>query len=304
MKKEIYLLIILCVWSFSISSFSQSKTHSNRPPWIIGKASSWQVGELPHVELRDNLLKVKFGVGKNRENAQQAAIHDFLKDIVSTSGNTLTGKEQQTSISESQKSGKKERSNHFERYENNININGKTIARYAIIDEYYEYNNGAWHYAGLFLLAEDGVTLANLPPLTYGLDRGAWRSILIPGWAQLYQGRTKAGIGYMTIQAGLIGSTIYLNNMANYYKRRQNEAYSINIKEDYKKRYDQTKMYANISAGVCAAWYILNIVDAFSSKHGKLYYTTAYKQTQFTLSPTVINSSDSPSMGVACTFNF
>ena len=108
----------------------------------------------------------------------------------------------------------------------------------------------------------------------------------------------------MAVQAGLIGSTIYFNNLASYYKKRQGEAFSINAKQDYKKRYDQTNMLRNISAGVCAAWYVLNVVDAFTSQRGRLYYTTSYRDTRFSLAPTIVPDVETPVLGLACTIKF
>jgi len=286
-----YFLFICCA-IFSIQCFSQSRSKANQPPWVIGSPSSWQVGELPHINLQGNLLKVYFSEGSTREAARTNAEKQLVQNITTQSGAVIARKDKfQDTYTES-------------RNEKNITINGKTIARYTALDEYYEYANGMWHSAVLYLLAENDNTLAYVPPITYGIDRGAWRSIIIPGWSQLYTGRTGAGITFLVGQAGLIGGTLYINHLADYYKKRQNEAYSFNVKQDYKKRYDQTITYRNVALGASAAWYLWNVIDAFSSKRGKLYYTRAYGNSQFSVIPIATDENKLPTLGITCNFNF
>lgn len=295
------LLLCLCC---SAVLFAQYRGSSNRPPWLTGKPSAWMAGELPNIQVPGNYLDIGKGAAKTREAARKEAIHAFVQNLITkASANISTTETRHETVQRQLTDGKMQ-----ERIDVNsqqdVTIDGKTVARYVLLDEYYEYANGRWHCAGLFLVAAEGMSLANVPPITYGVDHGAWRSLLLPGWAQLFQRRTAAGIGYMAVQAGLIGSTIYLNNLASYYRKRQNEAFNINVKQDYKKRFDQTNMMRNISAGVCAAWYVLNVIDAFTSQRGKLYYTTSYRSTQFSFAPTVVGLNTTPTLGLSCSLHF
>lgn len=300
MKSMRKLTLFLCGFILSLSLSAQSRVKSNRPPWLEGKPSSYVVGRLPDIVLEGNILDMSQGRGKSKEKARLSAINDFVKNFVSSKQVTINDHTELNTHSYEEK----KKDILVEDYKESITIDGKTVARYKIIDEYYEYAAGEWHYAGLFLVAKEGMTLAEVPPITYGVDHGAWRSFLLPGWAQFYQRRTVAGIGYLTVQAGVIGTSIYLNNLSSYYKKRQNEAFSINVKQDYKKRYDKTVMLRNISVGICAAWYVLNIVDAFTSQRGRLYYTTSYRDTRFSVAPTIMPDLEAPRLGLACTINF
>ena len=124
--------------------------------------------------------------------------------------------------------------------------------------------------------------------------------MIIPGWSQMYTGRTTMGITFLTVEAGLIGGAFYTNYLADYYKKRQNEAYSISIKKDYKKKYDQMVSYRNIAAGAAAAWYVWNVIDAFTQKRGKLYYTRAYGQSQISVVPVALDENKLPTLGFTC----
>ena len=303
MKTRTIFLAIL-VFLLVSPAFAQHRANSNRPPWVTGKGNSFGMGKLPDIQLEGNILEFYKGSGKSKETAREQAFYKLVEKQVGAEGAAIGLSKKREKVVDKQIIDKVMHEQLTSRTKQSITIDGKTVARYAIIDEYYEYAAGEWHYAGLFLVAEEGMTLAHVPPITYGVDHGAWRSLILPGWAQLYQRRTTAGIGYMAVQAGLIGSTIYFNNLASYYKKRQGEAFSINAKQDYKKRYDQTNILRNISAGVCAAWYVLNVVDAFTSQRGRLYYTTSYRDTRFSLAPTIVPDVETPVLGLACTIKF
>lgn len=295
------LLLSLCCSSML---FAQHRGSSNRPPWLTGKPSAWMAGELPNIQVPGNYLDLGKGSSKAREGARKEAIQAFVQNLITKVSANISIIETRRETVQRQLVEDELHERIDVNSQQSVTIDGKTVARYALIDEYYEYASGRWYCALLFLVASEGMSLANVPPITYGVDHGAWRSLLLPGWAQLFQRRTAAGIGYMAVQAGLIGSTIYLNNLASYYRKRQNEAFNINVKQDYKKRFDQTNMMRNISAGMCAAWYVLNVVDSFTSQRGKLYYTTSYRSTQFAFAPTVVGLETTPTFGLSCSLHF
>lgn len=193
-----------------------------------------------------------------------------------------------------------------ERYTSEVNVNGKAFGRYCLLDKYVQYKGGRYYFAGLYLIAEKNMTLASVPPITYDMDRGAWRSLIIPGWAQFYQGRTGAGIAFLGTEAALIGTTVFFQTKVNHNLQLINGATSIEVKQAYKQRYDQMSLYRNISAGACVAWYAFNAIDAFTSKKGKLYYTTAYGSRTFSFAPTPITlpTEDGVGIGLTCNVKF
>ena len=297
-------IFVVCCTLLSAQCLAQNRSKANQPPWVIGKPSAWQAGELPQIDLQGNLLKISFSEGKTKEAARVSAEKQFVQNINNEAGTTISRNDNIQGVFTERINDRKAHYDNNIRYEQNVTINGKTFARYAVLDEYYEYANGAWHSAILYLLAENNMSLANVPPITYDIDRGAWRSLIIPGWSQMYTGRTTMGITFLTVEAGLIGGAFYTNYLADYYKKRQNEAYSISIKKDYKKKYDQMVSYRNIAAGAAAAWYVWNVIDAFTQKRGKLYYTRAYGQSQISVVPVALDENKLPTLGFTCNINF
>lgn len=304
------LLTIVTLTCPTIALLAQSKATSNRPPWISGEVPSWTVGELPHVDLEGNILRVEFTQDADPETAEKKAEQAVAHYILKKAGVYLSSDEDLTLIHENETRHKGNKTKDYgsvrEQYKSQVKVNGKVYGRYTLIDKYTQYKGGRYYFAGLFLVAEQDMTLAALPPITYSMDRGAWRSMVIPGWAQLYTGRTMAGIGYMTVQAGLIASSIYFHNRADYSLLRMNEAHGIRTKQIYKKDHDEMLLYRNISIGACAAWYALNVIDAFTSKRGKLYYTVAYGQSTLAIAPTPMIAPESGALGfgLACNINF
>lgn len=305
-----YLLVIFLITMGANVVMAQSRKTVSRPPWIAGEAPSWTVGELPRIDLQGNMLRVEFAQDANPEMAEKKAEEAVARYLLKRAGVDISAEDVLTLSHDSEiiTRGSKSKMSAVvkEQYKSQVIVNGTVYGRYSLLDRYTQYKGGRYYFAGLFLVAEQGMSLASVPPITYGVDRGAWRSLLIPGWAQLYTGRTGAGIGYMAVQAGLIASTIYLHSRADYSWQRMNESRGIQTKQIYKKDYDQMIAYRNISAGVCVAWYALNAVDAFTSKRGKLYYTVAYGQAQLALAPTPIVSPASGELGfgLACNIKF
>lgn len=305
-----FFFIVLVSCCTVVSALAQSRSTVSRPPWIAGEAPSWNVGELPKIDLQGNILRVEFTQDANPETAEkkaeQAIAHYLLKraGVYLTSEDNLALNHDSETVSTGRRS--KERSVVKEQYKTQVTVNGKVYGRYSLIDKYTQYKGGRYYFAGLFLVAENDMTLTSIPPITYGMDRGAWRSLIFPGWAQLYTGRTGAGIGFMAVQAGFVASTIYLHSRADYSLQRMNESIGIKAKQAYKKEYDEMTTYRNISAGLCVAWYAFNVLDAFTSKQGKLYYTVAYGQSSFSFAPTpmIVPTSGNMGFGLACSINF
>lgn len=300
-----YLLLIFFCGIIETTE-AQSRETSSRPPWIAGEAPSWNIGELPRIDLQGNILRVEFTQDVNPETAEKKAEQAIAQYLLKRAGVYLTSEDNLTLNHDSETISKgnrsRENSKVKEQYQSKVVVNGKVYGRYSLIDKYTQYKSGRYYFAGLFLVAEQDKTLAYIPPITYGMDRGAWRSLIIPGWAQLYTGRSGAGIGFMAVQAGLIASTIYLHSRADYSLQRMKEAMGINTKQIYKKDYDQMITYRNVSTGACIAWYAFNVLDAFTSKRGKLYYTVAFGQSSFSLAPipTVDPVGGYMGLGLAC----
>ncbi len=116
----------------------------------------------------------------------------------------------------------------------------------------------------------------------YGL-KPVWRSVLIPGWGQLYKGQKFRSVLYFTTIASSISYVFYSNAEVNYHENRitELERGDLDISnldeviQDNKDDLDIWKTRRNIAIGVGAGVYIWNIIDAATSKGKRHYY--AYK---------------------------
>lgn len=309
MKRFIILLFLFqSIWSIQV--LGQPRGSSSRPPWIMGEAPSWTVGDLPRIDLRGNYLRVEFAQDVDPEIAESKGENLIVSYLLTKAGVNIQTTKNLTVVEDSRTTGtngrNRSQSNLSRKAEKRVSVNGQTFGRYCLLDKFVQYKGGRYYFAGLYLVADKDMSLASVPPITYGMDRGAWRSLIVPGWAQFYQGRTGAGIGFLATEAALVGTTFYFQNKVNINRQRINEASSIDVKQAYKQRYDTMSMYRNIAAGASLAWYAFNAVDAFTSKKGKLYYTVAYGNgyLSFSPSPVLIPETGDMGFGLACSFNF
>lgn len=288
--------------------FGQSKSASSRPPWIMGEAPSWTTGELPRIDLQGNYLRVEFAQDVDPEIAESKGENMIVSYLLTKAGVRVQSQKNHTVIEESaattNSSRSRSRSNLTRRAEKRVTVDGQTFGRYCLLDKYVQYKGGRYYFAGLYLVADKDMSLASVPPITYGIDRGAWRSLVIPGWGQFYQGRTGAGVAFLGVQAALLGTTVFFQNKVNINKQRIDEATSIDVKKAYKQRYDSMAMYRNLAAGASLAWYAYNAVDAFTSKKGKLYYTVAYGNGFLSFSPAPVLNPETGDLGVGLAFNY
>ena len=256
------------------------------------------------------MMRVAFTQNVTPESAEKDGEAQIISYLLSRAGVTISNtdtyiiEEENTSTS---KNGRiKSSGKSYDKSSSKIVVNGKTFGRYCLLDKYVQYKGGRYYFAGLYLVAEKDMSLASVPPITYGMDRGAWRSLIVPGWGQFYQGRTGAGIAFLATEAALVGTTVFFQSKVNINAQRINEATSIDIKQAYKERYDSARMWRNISAGASIAWYAYNAIDAFTSKKGRLYYTVAYGNGYLSLAPApvMIPETGDAGFGIACNITF
>ena len=301
--KRSFLLLLLVLAFFATTTSGQN----SRPPWIMGEVPSWTVGELPRLDIPGNYLKVEFAQDVDPDIAESKGENLIVSYLLSKAGVKLTSSKSLNVIEETRSTSvngqSQSQSNLTRRGQKNVTVDGQSFGRYCLLDKYIQYKNGRYYFAGLYLVAEKNMSLASVPPITYGLDRGAWRSLIVPGWAQFYQGRTGAGVAFLGTEAALIGTTILFQHKVNIDLQRMNEATSIEVKEAYKQRYDKMSMYRNIAAGACVAWYAFNAIDAYTSKKGKLYYTIAYGSRSYSFAPSPIVIPQTGDVGFGLAFN-
>lgn len=189
-----------------------------------------------------------------------------------------------------------------ENYQMTYTIEGQTInIGFRKADEYWEYisyPNGDRVYRcySLYALAQTAQT-ARLDELTftrkYG-GRGLVRSLIVPGWGQMYKGSTAKGVSILGGEVLLVGGIIVAENMRASYQNKWKQQKN----ENYLTKVDNCETIRNVCIGAAAALYVYNLVDALVANGRKR--TVVGKKGSILLAPTV----DKEYAGMALSLNF
>lgn len=135
-------------------------------------------------------------------------------------------------------------------------------------DEYWEIREDprGWRYHCYILYAvaksPEGAQMDELMfSCKYG-GRGMWRSMLIPGWGQLYKGSKAKGGCILGGTALLVGGIIVGENLHSTYIRKAEETLNVDFRREYVNKADGWRNVRNICIGGVAALYVYNVIDA------------------------------------------
>ncbi len=286
--RYILSLLLICVFAFTQA---QEASHSSKLPWVEG--------QMPRIRTSENRLIKISASGNTLKAAKQEATKLLIQKLASERGvivnieNITRDLYQKT---ENKLSG-------------SINVEEKMSVKsgdfeviFSKIDEYYEYRKGHYELWALFLVAENGDKLSKIPTLAYKTDNGAWRSIIVPGWAQFYTKQPIKGLSFLLGETVLLSSGFYLYDRYSYNNLRSLEANTLHIKQEYRNRAKNYKTYSYITFGAALGVYVYNLIDAFTSRKGKVSYN--YKAMRITMTPSVDIFNSEYCLGTTLRVNF
>ena len=168
-------------------------------------------------------------------------------------------------------------------------------------DEYWEcvrYPDGAlrYHCYMLFGVADTAQPEFDRLRFTrkYGA-RGLWRSLISPGWGQMYKGSTAKGLGILGGEAVLAAGIIVSENLRSSYIKKMIE--QPQHQQTYNNRADNWCNIRNVCIGAAAALYVYNLVDALVANGRKRAVTQ--KRVYLSLQPV---AGDCNGIGLAVNF--
>lgn len=181
---------------------------------------------------------------------------------------------------------------------------GSIDIRIKKVDEYYELvsppsgGRKVFVYYALYAVGNmnmqprfDDVTFT----YKYGAD-ALWRSMIAPGYGQLYKGSTAKGLSIIGGEVLFVGGIIYGENLRASYRRKASGASDVKKIRSYTDSADNYETVRNICIGGAAAVYLYNLIDAVASDGRRK--TVVNKR--YSLSPTVHPDYN----GISLTFNF
>ncbi len=147
----------------------------------------------------------------------------------------------------------------------NTNLKGSKQMIYVNkVAEYWKVRHGQYTLTTLYAKSELGrAPLFDNVELTdkYGA-RGFIRSLIVPGWGQLYKGSTVKGSLILGGTAVLAGGIIFTESMRSDYANKITRTHDAAAIKSYTSKCDNWRAARNITIGAAGALYIYNLIDA------------------------------------------
>ncbi len=147
----------------------------------------------------------------------------------------------------------------------NTDIKGSPQTLYIEkVAEYWERRDGEYYYTAAYAKSELGHTpLFDNVSVTrsYGA-RGLWRSMIVPGWGQIYKGSTFKGCAILGATALCAAGIIITDNQRADYVKKIKHTHDSSLIKSYRTKRDHWTTGRNICIGATAAVYIYNLIDA------------------------------------------
>jgi hypothetical protein len=238
----------------------------NPPPWVYG--------DMPRKTNATYYFKVAHGKGFSLNDARNEALMKLVSELAQEQGVTVRGNSILENISE-QHNGQEDFSS-FYKSTYDFETAGFKV-RFDIVDEYAD---GA-DYWMLFEVAYNPASV-RFDKVEFTTDYGGkalLRSIIVPGWGQMYKGSMGKGIIILSAEvASIAGALVCENLRSSYYNKAVAEQRNASVQAQYQNR---AISYRNIRNGfivAASAIYVYNIVDVVSAKGGKRYKLAASPQ--------------------------
>lgn len=246
------LIVLVCLASMCEQAYSQ------RPPWMRG--------DMPKQSNMSYYFKVARGEGRMPAEARNNALLELIGELSRSQGVIIRGQEIIEELSESNAGVYNETSRRQSLYRIE-NENFK--ACFEIVDEYYE-NNSCWLFFEV-AYQPDNVKFDKVEFTTDYKGAALWRSLIIPGWGQMYKQRVGKGVVILSAQVATIAGICVTNNLSNNYYDKAAAARNTSVRESY---LDKGASYRNARNGfivAAGAVYVYNLIDAISGKGAKRY---------------------------------
>ena len=251
------------VLTLVVSSLAQGSSFA-QPKWIT---------QPPQGYLNDYFV----GKATSPNSKAQAVERAFADAIVSINQNnsvTVTSSEQFHTSSEEYFSNSGVTTDIVTKAAKELSVSGEsqTIRGLKMVETYFDkYNNTYEAWVLVSFPKKNPIS----PPSSFS---PVWRSMLVPGWGQLYNDQTFKGISFMTIAVGGVASGFICNALSND-SHSQALSARTQARRDYFNDLSNTQSTVStisfISAGVVYVW---SLVDAIVVKPDNLYVNLEQEQ--------------------------
>lgn len=168
-----------------------------------------------------------------------------------------------------------------------------------LVDEYWEYDDGQYHYYALFAVSENGQEPI-FDEFSSSTSYGAAPIVMsiIPGVGQMFKGSTAKGICLLGGTAALGLGALFCDNERADYKNKTKE--QPQFAQDYNTKANNYETARNICIGAAAAVWLYNIIDAALAKGARRIIVKPADKRSFSLTPMI----STEGTGVTFAYNF
>lgn len=279
-KKMHYTFFIVCIALGALAPFRacaqkvMERSEKLRPAWLANRTPKtsnttfhYQITEGEHQTLEDArhscLLNLSTYIKRKHHISEQAVAQISLEQNDGKSGES-------------------------ESYHFSYDIQGEQVTVNSCkYDEYWEYllypdGKRIYRCYTLYGIADNAAPSFDRLSFSrkYGA-RGFARSLIVPGWGQLYKGNKAKGGCILGGEVVLIGGIIAAENLrASYVKKMREQPKHL---DTYNTKADNWENVRNVCIGGAAALYVYNLIDALVANGRKR--TTTHKQVRMALYP-------------------
>lgn len=259
--KKITSIIVLLLFATVIGVFGQKK--DKKPDWLVHGT--------PKPRNRSFEYKIAEGYAGSPDAAQQRSLQS-LANMVATE-RKISGKVEVVTESNRQTTARGTRETVDTRFMMKTVVEEEPV--YIIFekkDEYMAFDRGSYRCYALYAVAGENVGAAHFDHLSfttrYGA-RGAVRSMVVPGWGQIYKGSPAKGICMLGGEAILAGSVIACESVRQSYLKKIKETHNVREIQTYSDKADSFENVRNVCIGAAAALYVYNLIDATAASGRK-----------------------------------
>ncbi|MDR1556106.1 MAG: DUF5683 domain-containing protein [Tannerellaceae bacterium] len=264
MKKSIcFSGLLLLLQALSLSFVS---AQSGRYPWMDGEfppaGSSFE-------------YRVERGEGKSLRAAREDAFNSLLIDLGNQAGVRVTSRTLSEIKRELQSRPDSQDYNETERSTTTYRIDREGFRAFFVkVGEYHERVRTAagevYRLWALYEVSDRRSFRPYFPEYTdrYGGD-AFWRSMLLPGWGQLYKGSKAKGLCIIGGETAFVGGLVAAENLRASYMQKISATHHADHIRTYARKADTMKNIRNLCIAGAAALYIYNIIDAVAAPGNK-----------------------------------
>lgn len=271
----------------AIQTFAQQRADSNVPAWMNG--------DMPPKSNQTYEFRKVTGEGRSLAEARHDATMTILGDLMREKGVTVSSTQREKILVNNNESNYSETTLHD--YDYTFEFESHKFS-FKAVDDYWEQQGGSYHCTMLYEVAvnPDQVHYESVEYTTNYGTSAVLRSLIVPGWGQMYKRQTVKGIIILgSTIAGAAGIVVSQNQYTSY-RNKANKEVDTELRNSYQ---NKSTSWGNIRNGFIvgtAAVYAYNIIDVLVSKGAK-----RYKKRDMAIAPFV---SMDDSYGVSLAINF